>query len=344
MKPTDLLREALFPLTNLPLAMAIVFFGCLVWLASAAGLFGLWLAFIIVPAIFRYAIYVLEARAHGNEGFVPGIEIFNIADNAWGLFPLGLLMIIVWIGMGVASSYGAGPAQVILFAFFLVYPASMAVLGVTRSPLASINPIALMRMIRTCGVNYAWIPIVLIVMTLLVMLLKPLVPDFFMYFAGLYIFFLLFTFTGAVVNVCDVPSQVGIDLPVGPSESELKDDLSAERQKVADHAYGFVSRGNREGGFRHIRQRIETDPDPDDAVQWFFDRMMRWENKDAALFFGQECLAHFLHHDLDAKALKLISRCIHEDPAWRPKGDDREHAIELARKYSRDDLLSSLLG
>jgi hypothetical protein len=344
MKPTDLVREAFFPLSNLPLAMAIVFFGLLIWLADAAGLFGLWLAFIIVPAIFRYAIYVLEARAHGNEGFVPGVEIFNIADNAWGLFPLGLLVVIVWIGLGVASSYGTGPAQVLLFAFFLFYPASMAVLGVTRSPLASVNPVALVRMIRTCGIDYAWIPIVLISMSLLFILPKQVLPGFFMYFADLYIFFLLFTITGAVVHTGDVPSYVDIDAPIVPTGPGLKDELSAERQQIADHAYGFISRGNREGGFRHIRQWIRTDPDPDDAVQWFFDEMLRWENKDAALFFGQECLAHFLHHDQDARALKLMSRCIHEDPAWRPKAEDRPHAIELARRHSRDDLLPSLLG
>ena len=79
-------------------------------------------------------------------------------------------------------------------------------------------------------------------------------------------------------------------------------------------------------------------------MQWFFEEMMRWENTDAALFFGQECLAHFLHHDLDAMALKLLSSCIHENPAWRPRPEDRQHAVELAEKYSRDDLLPAIRG
>ena len=31
------------------------------------------------------------------------------------------------------------------------------------------------------------------------------------------------------------------------------------------------------------------------------------------LFFGQDRLAHFLHHERDSMSLKLMSRCIHED-------------------------------
>ncbi len=150
--------------------------------------------------------------------------------------------------------------------------------------------------------------------------------------------------TGEVVRRSGVFGDVSVGLQEAGAESDYRDQLAADRRKVADHAYGIISRGNREGGFKHIRQSIAADPDPDAAVQWFFDEMLRWESKDAALFFGQECLAHFLHHDREASALKLMSRCIHENPAWRPRAEDRQAAIELAVKYARDDLLPSLRG
>ena len=69
-----------------------------------------------------------------------------------------------------------------------------------------------------------------------------------------------------------------------------------------------------------------------------------WETREPALFFAQECLAHFLHHEQDAMALKLMSRCFHEQPRWKPRREDRDHAIALAERYGREDLLKSLRG
>ena len=345
MKPTDLVREAIFPLTSGTVLMAIVAFGSLLWLGMAAGLLGLWLLFIVVPALFRYAICLLEARAHGKETLVAGIEIFNIADNLWGVFPLMLISGFVWLEWRIVNDVSVGAAQTLLFVFFLVYPASIAVLGVTRSPVASVNPVLVGRMIRTCGVNYAWIPIVLVVVSIvLTVLSRSVLPDFAIYYVGLYIFFLMFTFTGAVVHASNVPAEVDIEAPVVKPESEVAQDLVAERQKVANHAYGFISRGNREGGFKHVRQWIASEADTDEAVSWFFNEMMRWESKDAALFFAQECFAHFIHHDLDRPAIKLMTRCLYVDPRWKPRTADRQHAIDLAERYNMDDIVGLLRG
>jgi len=350
MKPADLLREAVFPLTDLTVLLSIVSFGSLLWLMSVliqlGPLFlilGLVFAFAIIPAVFRYATYLLEARAHGRKTIVADIEVFSLFHNLWGIFPLLLLVAMTWIAIYVNANLGPPATQALVFCFFLVYPASMAVLAVTHSPVASISPVSLVRMIKACGVDYVWIPIVLTVVFLFVRMLgETVLPGYVTFLFGTYTFFLLFTLTGTVVNTSGVAAEVDIELPVEKSECAVASDLDAERQKIAGHAYGFISRGNRDGGFKHIRQWISADPDPDAAVTWFFNEMLRWENKDAALFFGQECFAHYLHHDQDALALKLASQCMHVDPQWRPAAADRQHAIELAERHGRDDLLASL--
>jgi hypothetical protein len=342
-KPAEILREALFPLTDLTVLMAVLVFGALLWLAYAAGLLGLWLLFIVIPATFRYAIYLLEARAHGEQTHVAGIEVFNIADNLWGIIPLLLIVAFGFIEWKVLQSFGQGPALLALGVFLLVYPASMAVLAVTRSPTASVNPAAIVRLVRRCGLNYLAIPGVLSVAGIAIYtLVLPVMPGFVTSFVAVFMFFLMFTLTGAVVHASNVVADVGIEAAAVPSEAEAAASRVAERQKVANHAYGFISRGNREGGFRHVREWITGETDADDAVNWFFNEMMRWENKEAALFFGQECLAHFLHHECDAMALKVMSRCLHEDPAWRPRQEDRRAAIDLAERYARDDVLPAL--
>jgi hypothetical protein len=200
-------------------------------------------------------------------------------------------------------------------------------------------------MIRACGSGYPAVPAILLVVFVVSNLLSsaglPLLIDVFI---DMYTVFLLFTLTGAMARHAGVASNIDVGTPLEPSQSEVRSANEAQREKVASHAYGFISRGNRDGGFRHIRDWIEQDPDPDGAVGWFFNAMMKWESREAALFFAQDCFSHYLHHDMDAEALKLIATCVHADPRWRPKAEDRQHAIELAERYGRDDLLTSLRG
>jgi hypothetical protein len=343
MKPAEVLREALYPLTDTALLLAIIAFAALGTLAQAAGLFGLWLALVIMPAFFRYALCILEARAHGNAAPPPGIELFNWVENFWSLFPLFLLALTTWGEIFIYTRYSRAAALWLPGIFLLVYPASVAVLGTTRSPLASLNPRNLYHIMRLCGRDYLWIPLVLLVMLLaFYYLLNPGIWGIVLYFAAIYVFFLLFTLTGAVLHAHRIADEIQIDAPLAATEAHIAADLLKERRKVATHAYGFISRGNRDGGLAHIRQRLAQEADVTDAGRWFFHEMLTWETRSAALFFAQEYFAHLLSKDDDLNALKLLSRCLHEDASWKPLLRDRDAATQLAEKYKRDDLLRNL--
>lgn len=345
MRPAEVLREILYPLRDPTVLMAIVGFGSLLWLAAAGRWFGLWLAFIVVPAVFRYAIYLLEARAEGKKTLVAGVEIFNIADNLWGIFPLLLLVAFGLLAARVATTLSPLAAQALLLVFLLIYPASMAVLGITRSPSASVNPAALFGVVRACGTDYAWIPLVVGAISAGACLLQiHVLPGFALYFTVLYVFFLFFTLTGAIVNASGVDRKVEFAEPKLRSEEEVARGSEAERKAVATHAYGLISRGNREGGLKHIRNRVVSEDDPNAAVIWFFNEMMRWENKDAALYFGQEAFAHLLHDEKETSALKIVSSCLYAEPSWKPRSEDRQAAIEVAERWGRNDLSGALRG
>ena len=350
MTPSDLARELLRPFTDSVLLIAIGVFGAALWLSLVimqSGpllvIFGLFIALLVLGTLFRYAVQVLECRAQGLRTPVVDIDAVSLFGNLWTLSPLLLVIAFVWGALYLNGTGNPGAAIAVSVLLALLLPASTGVLAITHSPLESIKPSAIYRLIERCGAGYAWIPIVIAALLLasagMARAGAPLLP---IVLLRTYVIILLFTLTGEVVRRSGVFGDVSVGLPQAGSEPDYHHELTADRRKVADHAYGFISRGNREGGFKHIRQSIAVDPDPDAAVQWFFDEMLRWESKDAALFFGQECLAHLLHHDQDARALKLMSRCIHESPAWRPRAEDRQAAIELAKKYSRDDLLPSL--
>ena len=173
-----------------------------------------------------------------------------------------------------------------------------------------------------------------------------------LYFAGVPLFFidlgtsyqiiLLFTMTGAVLKQNDVAMQVDIPDAIPITAEGRAEDLDNERQQVANHAYGFISRGNRDGGFTHIRQRLEKETVRDEAYQWFFLEMLKWETKEPALFFAQDYLGQLLRWGMENEALKVIARCLHENPRWKPAQTDRHDVTELATRHGRDDLLRLL--
>jgi hypothetical protein len=87
-KPATFLRELALPVTDKSLLFALVVFSLLILLAFAASVLGLWLLVLVVPALYKYLLLVLDARAIGGRTPVAAIELFNFADILWGLTPL----------------------------------------------------------------------------------------------------------------------------------------------------------------------------------------------------------------------------------------------------------------
>jgi len=343
MKAADIGRELLYPLTDMAIVFAMIFYWLLFGLARNAGLLGIALLFLTVPAYLRYLLYLLEARANGKSAPVPDITMFNPADNFWTLTPLIPIAVAIWAGTLLVNNISLFGVMPIGAAVLVIVPASMAVLAVTHSPAESLNPAAMKRMIGACGAAYFAGPIVLIVMSWLsIALYVAGVPLFLIDLGTSYQIVLLFSMTGAVLHTNNVAMQVSIEDPVEPTADDIARDLNHERQKVANHAYGFISRGNREGGFAHIRQWLGNEQAVDEAHQWFFHEMLKWERKDPALFFAQEYLGRMLKSEMDNEALKLIARCLHESARWRPLPENRDEVHELAARHGREDLITLL--
>lgn len=343
MKPIDLLRELIYPLTDVTVAFAMVFFWFLFGLGRYAGLFGIALLALTVPAYLRFLLYLLEERANSRNAPVPEITMFNPADNMWTLTPLILVALLIGSGQLQDDAGWAVPAAIAGMLVLFVTPASVAILAITHSPAESLNPAALARMIRACGSAYLLVPLVLAAVSgAFRFLINAGTPSFFGDLGTSYQVILMFSLTGAVLRTRDIAVQVEIPAAQEKGPDILAGELDAERQRVATHAYGFVSRGNRTGGLAHIRRWIETETDTDAACRWFFQTMLKWESTDAALFFAQDYFAHLLSGDNDVDALKLIARCLHEDAHWKPFARDRDAALQLAKKYRRNDLLEGL--
>lgn len=343
MTPNEALREIAYPLTDAAIVLAMVVFWLLGSLARAAGVLGIWLALMLVPAFFRYALYLLEARAQGRDAPVLGIELFNWMENFWSLFPLILLLVLVQFVYYVASSVSYDAAIFISIVLFFLIPASMGVLGVTRSPLMSINPVALVKLVRSIGADYLWAPAATIAIAALIYFsIRFGLPGFFVNLAEVYLFFMAFTMIGALLKTHNIDSQIDIPDALLADENQLAESRVARRRTIANHAYGFVSRGNRAGGLQHIERWLRDNDTADDAWYWFIEEMLTWESTDAALVLAQDFLGQLLQQGRELEFVKLLSRCLLVNERFRPSPEDREATRALLQRHGRRDLLRQL--
>lgn len=340
MSPADYLRELAFPARSSSTLIALASFWLLLLLASAAGLLGLWLGLLVAVALFRYLTMIADARARGTDTATPGIELFTFGEF-WNLFPaLLVILAALWVRT-LGELYGEGAALALALVGALLLPATIALLVLTRSPLESLNPVALYRLLVAVGPAYLYAPL-----TAVLVVLVPLRLDFLPGRAGigveLYLLAALFAVCGALTRAGSLIDEVDIPAPLEPDPEKQAGRLARQRKAVLDHAYGFVSRGNRDGGLAHIYSWLDDDPDPDDGWRWFFAHMLEWQDRDHALFFAQAYLGRLLARGERIAAVKLLLRGRLENEEFRPLAADLPAAIEAAEATGNADLAERL--
>ena len=343
MKAADILREFAYPARSVTVLLSAAFIFLMLEFAAFGNLMGLFLAFLILPSLFHYLMRILDARARGQE---PGpLEADDLLwfHRAWSLF-----MIVHVVAAGYAiyifgSLYNLPGRLITTMLLAAVLPASLAVLAITRSPLESLNPKAVAGLIGRTGGDYWILPTYILVAVFAIRWIGTWSwPGFFVEMVGFYLVLVFFSLTGAVVQPHDLHDEVEIYEPVETPREVLDENLLQERTNVLGHAYGFISRDNRAGGFRHIEGWLQKDPDPASAWSWFFEQMMRWENKYPALLFGQSYLRQLLNDGDDGAAVKVMVRCRLEDPDFLPLADDLGAAIEAAERRRNHELAAFL--
>ena len=341
MRPLDLVRALLAPVTELTILLPIILFTILATLGMHGGVIGIFLLILLLPPIFRFQVLVLEAAAKGVAPEPLDAENFSFAGSAWALFPLPLVIFITWATVAAAQRYGESGGLLVLFAAASLLPASLSVLVITRSPLQSLNPVALMRLIKTCGATL-WIASVYLVIAGVVMQMLAGLSLLIGNFAQLVLTFAFFSLTGALIRPYGVVDDVYIPDDVLPDEKAVLGDIEKHRMAVLGHAYGFISRDNRKGGFQHIFDEIEKDPDHVAAWDWYFNKMLGWEDQVHALFFAQHYIHDALQHGEDVRALKAIMRCRMVSDRFKPFPEDVPTALQAAERTGNSEIAEVL--
>ena len=341
MKPGNLLKAILYPVTHSSVLITVLVLWLLMSFARWGGVLGLFLMFLVIPAVFRYQMILLEARAYGREPAPPDVDFFRWFGNGWTLFPVPLVLIAGWGVIAAGEKFGSAAAILALFVAGALLPASFAVLAITHSPMQSLNPTAIGRLLRKCADTF-WIASVYMVVAGWLMFQTEALPVVLANLVTMLLIFSIFSLIGTLIEPYGLMEDVSIPDSLEPDEDAISGDLEKARTEVLTHAYGFVSRGNRAGGFKHITDWIAEDPDVAAAWAWFFDRMMHWEQNEHALFFAQHYIHDMLQHGEKIPALKVIMRCRLVNEQFRPLREDMTAAIEAAESSGNIELAAVL--
>ncbi|MDJ0759810.1 MAG: hypothetical protein QNJ19_10445 [Woeseiaceae bacterium] len=307
----------------------------LIWILTAIALV------VVMPYFLRSLMDYLECRARDRRPQVAGIERFAWFDNTWSLFPVVLISAAGW-GMyrSVLVDSAAG-FWLIVVAMLALLPAVLSVLAITHSPLQSINPLSWWKLMHRMGPSYAVVPVV-VALLLAIYVVLPDVPAFYDVLLLLYLAFVVFGACGAAIRPFDIIDNVEIAPDETAGEERRRTQSDAQREKLLAHAYGFASRGNTAGAVDFLVSSSADEADPIAAREWYFSRMLNWEDKFAALKLAQTILHEHLAAGHDIAAVKLMLRCRLLDPRFAPQSGDLDAAIDAAEACQNSDLAKIL--
>ena len=148
---TRLIQALFLPLTSLPVMLVSVLLTVLISIGIAATQLGIWIGLLVVflclPPLFRYQMTIVEDCARGKAPSALGADDFGIVGKGYAFFPLLLVLALGSLSHTASSQFGIVGSGVVFVLAGVLFPASLALLAITRSPLQCINPVAVARFI-----------------------------------------------------------------------------------------------------------------------------------------------------------------------------------------------------
>lgn len=308
----------------------------------AAGALAVALA-LSVPGLVGYLLRIVESRALGRRLEAPGIESFLPFSGERRWLPLvpAAALIALWQGLDERWPLLAAVLPVVLGAVLL--PLHAMLLAITATPLSSVSPPALTRLARRLWPAWLWLPTAIgAAATTLRLASAAGLPGPLLLICAILWLLALASLCGALLATLPVAAEIGIAPPALPDARAQSAAIERQRLQVLDHAYGFVSRGNRAGGFAHIEQQVAAENDPLQADLWYFDALWHWDLGDVPLYYAQSLLTRLLDAGDAIAAMKVTLRCLRANPRFRPYPADLPRLREAAAALGNDEVVAAL--
>ena len=329
-------------LANSTIIVTAVVYGFLLKLAMAAGLAGLLLRLLITLSLFRYGYSVLRHVANGwNEFPPPDIE----STNPIGQFTVVMHSVLfgTLLYLFATTPFVDGPLRwVLLVAVSAVFPASAAIMAMTRSAAAALSPRGLADLIGDLGGDY----LKLLVVSLLLSAFNALTSSWpwylgiFAEMVSVWTTLALFLATGATLRA----HRDELDLLEGLDDAEQRELRERQDgwQKILDRAYASVRSGLPAQAYRTVKELIESEGDSLEVHQWTFNGMLAWDDAKHAAMLGERFAKKLWDAGRKHDALELAQRCRKLSPSFAPPAAFTAELAAYAREVGRHRLADDL--
>jgi hypothetical protein len=329
-------------LANSTVLVTAIVYGFLLALAGAAGLFGLLLQLLITLSLYRYGYAALRNVANGWNHFPPpDVESTN---------PFGELTVVVHALLFGALLYllattpfvDAAIRWPLLVFVSAVFPASAAIMAMTRNPGAALNPMAVGSLVADLGADYAKLLVVSLVLSGITSLAEQM-PWYLGVFAsmiGVWTTLALFVATGATLRA----HRHELDLVEGLDDAEQRElrERREQWQKILDRAYASVRSGLPAEAYRTIKELIDSEGDSLEVYQWAFNGMLAWDEPRHAALLGERFAKRLWDEGRKHDALELAQRCRKLSSSFVPPASFTTELAAYARELGRHRLADDL--
>jgi len=346
------------PIFNSTLLITSVVYGVLRWIGwpgglagvlRAQGLFGFLLGFMITLSMFRFAYHVLREVALGRKYITPpdlestnpvGETAFALHAALYTLLPMMLLLLPRIIGPGpMAESVRAIGLVVVLGTF----PASIAVMAMTRNPGAALSPASIGAVIKVLRGDYllllGWCAAVLGLAALAEALLGGgggIIDNI----IEVWGFLALFALVGSAIRAHRADFDYADVDEIRAQHAE--DDRRRAWHSAVDRAYASIRSGFVEQGYNTLKQLIAAERDSLEIYQWVFNRMLDWKEQKFALDLGRRFVIRLVEEKHEQAALDLIQQCRRLSPAFEIAPEIAAKLGAYARSIGRPKLAEEL--
>lgn len=312
------------PIFNSTILFTAVVYGFVLWivtprsLAALAGpaLFGLVVFFMISLSIFRFAYHVLREVALGRKFITPPdlestnpVGEFSFALHAalYTLSPVMFMLMPLIIGESPAAQYIRALGLLVVLGTF---PASVAVMAMTRNTAAAMSPISIGAVIKILRLDYllllGWCAAVVVLAALASALFgggRGILDEI----IGVWGFLALFALVGSAIRA----HRADFDYA---DVDEVRAQHADEDRKRAwaaalDRAYASIRSGFVDQGYHTLKQLIATEHDSLEIYQWVFNRMLDWQEQKFALDLARRFVVRLVEEKREPAALDLIQQC-----------------------------------
>jgi len=332
-------------LANSTVIVTAVIYAILLRIAGGAGLAGLLLGIMVMLSLLRYGYAVLRHVASGWENFPPPeIDSFMLVGGFGSVLHPALFGTFMYFL--TTTPLVEGPLRwALLVVVFAAFPASAAIMAMTRNVVAALNPAELVGFIRDLGGDYVKLLCVSVLMGAFLVLMGTLAER--SWLLGLFVSMLavwtvlaLFLATGATLRA----HRDDFALLEALDDKDVRETRHrhADWQKVVDIAYGSVRSGLAAQAYRTIKDLIAREGDSLEVYQWTFNSMLEWDPPAHAAMLGERFAHRLWEEGRRVEAMELAQRCRKLSPEFELPEEFRAELAQYARSLGRHRLADEL--